>query len=186
MNANEVGEKTRTAEAAAAVDAPAGAPAAEAKDASKDSPGETPKDLEASDPPAPTPPQPADASSAGAPSPSPGPSTAAAASAPFVPEPRAAAEPEAESDRAKSKKPRRAVRAKSGGGTKTLVVWRDGRLHYADENVLVVDLDEAASPEMDVHDVVDRLAELRDAVESAGRAEAVAALGEIIQEKALS
>jgi hypothetical protein len=103
-----------------------------------------------------------------------------------VPEPRPAADGDGETERGKAKKPRRAVRAKSVGGTKALVVWREGRLHYADENVLVIDLDEAASPEVDVHDVVDRLAELRDATESTGRAETVAALGEIIQEKALS
>jgi hypothetical protein len=103
-----------------------------------------------------------------------------------VPEPRPAPEVEGETERGKAKKPRRAVRAKSTGGTKALVVWREGRLHYADENVLVIDLDEAASPDVDVHDVVDRLAELRDAADSTGRAETVAALGEIIQEKALS
>src|ERR1051326_9054148 len=103
-----------------------------------------------------------------------------------VPEPRPAPEADGETERGKTKKPRRAVRTKSAGGTKALVVWREGRLHYADENVLVIDLDEAASPDVDVHDVVDRLAELREAAESAGRAEAVAALGEIIQEKALS
>jgi hypothetical protein len=103
-----------------------------------------------------------------------------------VPEPRPAPEADGETERGKAKKPRRAVRAKSAGGTKALVVWREGRLHYADENVLVIDLDEAASPDVDVHDVVDRLAELRDAAESAGRAETVAALGEIIQEKALN
>lgn len=103
-----------------------------------------------------------------------------------VPEPRPAAEADGETERGKAKKSRRAVRTKSAGGTKALVVWREGRLHYADENVLVIDLDEAASPDVDVHDVVDRLAELRDAAESAGRTETVAALGEIIQEKALS
>lgn len=110
----------------------------------------------------------------------------AAAPEASVPEPRAAAEADGEAERGKAKKPRRAVRAKSAGGTKALVVWREGRLHYADENVLVIDLDEAASPEVDVHDVVDRLAELREASESAGRAETVAALSEIIQEKALA
>lgn len=103
-----------------------------------------------------------------------------------VPDPRPAAEADGETERGKAKKPRRAVRAKSTGGTKALVVWREGRLHYADENVLVIDLDEAASADIDVHDVVDRLAELRDAAESTGRTETVAALGEIIQEKALS
>lgn len=110
----------------------------------------------------------------------------AAAPEASVPEPRPAPEADGETERGKAKKPRRAVRAKSSGGTKPLVVWREGRLHYADENVLVIDLDEAASADVDVHDVVDRLAELRDATESAGRAETVAALGEIIQEKALS
>ena len=103
-----------------------------------------------------------------------------------VPEPRPAVEADGEAERGKSKKPRRAVRAKSAGGTKSLVVWREGRLYYADDSVLVVDLDEAASPDTDVHDVVDRLTELRDAVDSAGRTEIVAALGEIIQEKALN
>jgi hypothetical protein len=78
------------------------------------------------------------------------------------------------------------VRGKSAGGTKTLVVWREGRVHYADDGVLVVDLDEAASPDTDMHDVVDRLAELREALDSPGRADAVAALAEIIQDKALS
>ena len=106
---------------------------------------------------------------------------------PAVPQPRPAAEADGEAERGKAKKPRRAVRAaKSVGGTKTLVVWREGRLHYADDSVLVVDLDEAASPDTDVHDVVDRLAELREAAESTGRTETAAALVEIIQEKALS
>jgi hypothetical protein len=105
---------------------------------------------------------------------------------PAVPEPRPTPETDGEAERGKSKKPRRAVRAKSVGGTKALVVWREGRLHYSDDTVLVVDLDEAASPDTDVHDVVDRLTELRDAVESAGRTETVAALAEIIQEKALN
>ena len=105
---------------------------------------------------------------------------------PAVPEPRPAPEADGETERGKSKKARRTVRAKSAGGTKSLVVWREGRLHYSDDSVLVVDLDEAASPDTDVHDVVDRLTELRDAVESAGRTETVAALAEIIQEKALN
>jgi len=109
-----------------------------------------------------------------------------AAPEPAVPEPRPTPEAEVEIERGKSKKPRRAVRAKSVSGTKALVVWREGRLHYSDDSVLVVDLDEAASPDTDVHDVVDRLTELRDAVESAGRTETVAALAEIIQEKALN
>jgi hypothetical protein len=95
-------------------------------------------------------------------------------------------EPEPEADRGKAKRARKAVRGKSAGGTKTLVVWREGRVHYADEGVLVVDLDEAASPDSDVHDVVDRLTELREALDSPGRADAVAALAEIIQDKALS
>jgi hypothetical protein len=95
-------------------------------------------------------------------------------------------EPEPEADRGKTKRARKAVRGKSAGGTKTLVVWREGRVHYADDGVLVVDLDEAASPDTDVHDVVDRLTELREALDSPGRADAVAALAEIIQDKALS
>jgi hypothetical protein len=56
----------------------------------------------------------------------------------------------------------------------------------ADDSVLVIDLDEASSADLDVHDLVDRLTELREAVESAGRTEAVAALVEIIQDKALN
>ena len=104
-----------------------------------------------------------------------------AESAPETPEP----EPDAE--RGKTRKARKAVRGgKSAGGTKTLVVWREGRVQYADDGVLVVDLDEAASPDTDVHDVVDRLTELRDALDSPGRADTVAALAEIIQDKALS
>jgi hypothetical protein len=67
--------------------------------------------------------------------------TAAAA----LPEPRPAVEPDGEQERGKAKKARKAVRAKSVGGTKALVVWREGRVQYADDNVLVVDLDEAAS-----------------------------------------
>jgi hypothetical protein len=59
-------------------------------------------------------------------------------------------------------------------------------VHYADaETVVVVDLDEAASPDTDVHDVLDRLTELRDAVEYPGKADAVRALTDLIQEKAL-
>jgi hypothetical protein len=98
----------------------------------------------------------------------------------------ASGEPEPEADRGKTKRARKAVRGKSAGGTKTLVVWREGRVQYADEGVLVVDLDEAASPDTDVHDVVDRLTELREALDSSGRSDAVAALAEIIHDKALS
>ena len=97
-----------------------------------------------------------------------------------------APEPEAETERGKTRKTRKAVRGKSAGGTKTLVVWREGRVQYADDGVLVVDLDEAASPDTDVHDVVDRMTELREALDSPGRTDAVAALAEIIQDKALS
>jgi hypothetical protein len=39
---------------------------------------------------------------------------------------------------------------------------------------------------VDVHEVVDRLAELRDAADSPGRTDAVTALAEIIQDKALN
>jgi hypothetical protein len=111
--------------------------------------------------------------------------------APEGPEPKAEAdtrpspEPEPDAERGKAKKGRKAVRGKGSGGTKTLVVWREGKVLYADDGVLVVDLDEAAAPDMDVHDVVDRLTELREALESPGRADAVAALAEIIQDKAL-
>ena len=59
-------------------------------------------------------------------------------------------------------------------------------LHYADETVLVLDLDDAANPETDVHDVVDKLSELRDAIESPGRSEAVTLVAELIQAKALA
>ena len=106
-----------------------------------------------------------------------------------MPEPRATADAEADGERGKSKKPRKAAvrgRSASAGGTKSLVVWQQGRVHYADESVLVLDLDEAASADLDVHDLVDRLTELREAQESPGRAEAVSALVEIIQEKALN
>jgi hypothetical protein len=103
-----------------------------------------------------------------------------------VPEQRPAAEAEPDPERGKSKRPRKAVRSKSAGGTKALVVWREGKVQYADDSVLVVDLDEAASTDTDVHDVVDRLTELREALDSPGRSDAVAVLAEIIQEKALS
>ena len=103
-----------------------------------------------------------------------------------MPEPRPAAEAEPDAERGKSKRPRKAVRSKSAGGTKSLVVWREGKVQYADDSVLVIDLDEVAAADVDVHDVVDRLAELREALDSPGRAEAVTVLAEIIQEKALS
>ncbi|HEY3867258.1 MAG TPA: hypothetical protein VGM10_02875 [Actinocrinis sp.] len=102
-----------------------------------------------------------------------------------VPEQRPAAEAEPDPERGRSKR-RKAVRNKSAGGTKALVVWREGKVQYADESVLVVDLDEAAAAETDVHDVVDRLTELREALDSPGRTDAVALLAEIIQEKALN
>jgi hypothetical protein len=118
-------------------------------------------------------------------------SVAATATTPTpVPEPRASADPDPEAERGgKSKRPRKAAAVRGGrtaGGTKALVVWHQGRVHYADDSVLVIDLDEAASPDMDVHDIVDRLAELREALDSPGRTEAVTALVEIIQEKALN
>jgi hypothetical protein len=88
-------------------------------------------------------------------------------------------------DKSKSKRPKKSAPRKAAG-TKTLVVLRDGRVQFADvDTVLVIDLDEAALPDTDVHDVVDRLAELRDAVDSEGKADAVKALTDIIQEKAL-
>jgi hypothetical protein len=83
-------------------------------------------------------------------------------------------------------KPKRKSTPRKAAGTKTLVVLKDGRVHYADaESVLVVDLDEASSPDTDVHDVLDRLTELRDAADSPGKAGAVKTLTELIQEKAL-
>jgi hypothetical protein len=98
-----------------------------------------------------------------------------------VPQPRAA-EPEP----AKAKKRKSAPKSKSGAGTKSLVVFREGKVHYADESVVVLDLDEAAHPDTDVHDVVDKLSELGDAVESSGRTEAVSFVAELIQAKALA
>lgn len=100
------------------------------------------------------------------------------------PEPGPEREPE---PAAKVKKRKSAPRsAKSPAGTKALVVFRDGRVHYADESVVVLDLDEAAHPDTDVHDVVDKLSELRDAAESAGRTEAISLVADLIQAKALS
>ncbi|GAA1951993.1 hypothetical protein [Catenulispora subtropica] len=85
-----------------------------------------------------------------------------------------------------AKPKRKSAPRKAAGGTKTLVVLKEGRVQYADsETVVVVDLDEASSPDTDVHDVLDRLTELRDAVESSGKADAVKALTDLIQEKAL-
>ena len=98
-----------------------------------------------------------------------------------VPAPRTA-EPEP----AKAKKRKSAPKSKSAAGTKSLVVLRDGKVHYADEAVVVLDLDDAAHPDTDVHDVVDKLSELRDAVESPGRAEAVSLVAELIQTKAFA
>ena len=107
-------------------------------------------------------------------------------SAPPVPEPRATADPDADADRGKAKKQRKAVRGRTAGGTKSLVVWQQGRVHYADDSVFVLDLDEATSADLDVHELVDRLTELREVLDSPGRSEAVSALVEIIQEKALN
>jgi hypothetical protein len=103
------------------------------------------------------------------------------------PEPVESPEPAAPEPSSKAKKRKSAPRsAKSAAGSKALVVFRDGRVHYADESVVVLDLDEAAHPDTDVHDVVDKLSELRDAAESAGRAEAISLVAELIQTKALS
>ncbi|HTJ66641.1 MAG TPA: hypothetical protein VL551_03850 [Actinospica sp.] len=85
-----------------------------------------------------------------------------------------------------AKKRKTAPKSKTAAGTKSLVVFREGKVHYADESVVVLDLDDAANPDTDVHDVVDKLSELRDAVESPGRAEAVTLIGELIQAKALA
>jgi hypothetical protein len=94
-----------------------------------------------------------------------------------------AAEPE---PAAKTKKRKAAPKSKTAAGTKSLVVFRQGKVHYADESVVVLDLDDAAHPDTDVHDVVDKLSELRDAMESTGRAEAVSLVAELIQAKALA
>lgn len=93
---------------------------------------------------------------------------------------------EKEEKKSSAKPKRKSTPRKAAGGTKTLVVFKEGRVQYADtEAVLVIDLDEASSPDTDVHDVLDRLTELRDAVESPGKVDAVRALTELIQEKAL-
>ena len=106
-----------------------------------------------------------------------------------VPQPRTA-EPEpatAEANSSKGGKKRKAApKPKSAAGTKSLVVFREGKVHYADETVVVLDLDDAAHPDTDVHDVVDKLSELRDAIESSGRSEAVSLVAELIQAKALA
>ena len=90
-----------------------------------------------------------------------------------------------EGNSAKAKKRKVAPKAKTAG-TKSLVVFREGKVHYADETVVVLDLDDAAHPDTDVHDVVDKLSELRDAIESSGRSEAVSLVAELIQAKALA
>lgn len=85
-----------------------------------------------------------------------------------------------------AKPKRKSAPRKAAGGTKTLVVLKEGRVQYADADaVVVVDLDDAASPDTDVHDVLDRLTELREAAESPAKADAVRALTDLIQEKAL-
>lgn len=115
---------------------------------------------------------------------------------PTVPAQHGAEQPAESDDRAEEKadaaddktkaKPRCKTAPRKAAATKALVVLRDGRVHYCDaETVVVVDLDEAASPDTDVHDVLDRLTELRDAAECPGKAEAVKALTDLIQEKAL-
>ena len=109
--------------------------------------------------------------------------SATAATVAEVPQPRSA---ESESSSGKGKKRKAAPKSKSAAGTKSLVVFRDGKVHYSDETVVVLDLDEAAHPDTDVLDVVDKLSELRDAIESAGRTEAVSLVAELIQAKALS
>ena len=107
-----------------------------------------------------------------------------------VPQPRSA-EPEVpaaapDSGAGKAKKRKTAPKSAKAAGTKSLVVFREGKVHYADETVVVLDLDDAAHPDTDVHDVVDKLSELRDAIESPGRAEAVSLVAELIQAKALA
>lgn len=88
--------------------------------------------------------------------------------------------------KAAAKPKRKSAPRKTAGGSKTLVVLKEGRVQYADADaVVVVDLDEAASPDTDVHDVLDRLTELRDATESPAKTDAVRALTDLIQEKAL-
>jgi hypothetical protein len=88
--------------------------------------------------------------------------------------------------KAAAKPKRKSAPRKAAGGTKTLVVLKEGRVQYADADaVVVVDLDDAASPDTDVHDVLDRLTELRDAAESPAKADAVRSLTDLIQEKAL-
>lgn len=100
-----------------------------------------------------------------------------------MPQPRLA---EGDSPSGKGKKRKSAPKSKAAAANKSLVVFRDGKVHYADESVVVLDLDEASHADTDVHDVVDKLSELRDAVESPGRAEAVALVAELIQAKALA
>ena len=108
-------------------------------------------------------------------------------SAEEIPQPRSAEpEPAAETNAGKGKKRKAAPKAKSAAGTKSLVVFREGKVHYADETVVVLDLDDAAHPDTDVHDVVDKLSELRDAIDSPGRSEAVSLVAELIQSKALA
>lgn len=93
---------------------------------------------------------------------------------------------EKEDKKAAAKPKRKSAPRKAAGASKTLVVLKEGRVQYADTDaVVVVDLDEAASPDTDVHDVLDRLTELREAAESPAKADAVRALTDLIQEKAL-
>lgn len=101
------------------------------------------------------------------------------------PEPAAPDVTASDTGSSKGKKRKSAPKSKATG-TKALVVFRDGKLHYADESVIVLDLDDAAHPDTDVHDVVDKLSELRDAAESPGKTEAVTLIAELIQAKALA
>lgn len=93
---------------------------------------------------------------------------------------------------AKKAAPKKPARKKASGAdtteevtTKPLVVISDGKVHYLDSSVYVVNLDDARAV-TDAHEVVDFLAGLAEVADSDGKTEVISNLTEILTEKALS
>lgn len=110
-----------------------------------------------------------------------------------VPAPEAAqAETPAPTAPTKKAAPKKPARKKASGtdtteevATKPLVVISDGKVHYLDSSVYVVNLDDARAV-TDAHEVVDFLAGLAEVADSDGKTEVISNLTEILTEKALS
>jgi hypothetical protein len=69
-------------------------------------------------------------------------------------------------------------------GTNPLVVISDGKVHYVDSSVHVVNLDEARAV-TDAHEVVDLIAGLAEVTDSDGKTEVITNLTDILTDKAL-